>query len=323
MNIGRFTPSEIVVTLFLSGKWWGCLVVCLLMGCGTAKMSNTSRTATEQLLLSDAMDRAVSQADFSAVAGKDIFIDSVAIESFTDHKYLVSLVRQHAFASGCRIKEKKEDAEYIVELRAGAIGTDQHDTLIGVTEMTIPAFPGFDSTAVPEIAIAKRTIQKAVVKIGIFAYTAESRRPVWQSGNLIAESRARNRWLFGMGPYQTGEIFTKTTIDGVQIDIPLVNLEEKHNSVPLGDQVFFSVSEESSPEEKKEEQVTEKKPEEEKKVDQVAEKKPEKAPSDKTLPPVPALEKGETAPAIGKQATLPPPAPYNALSPPPLAESKG
>ncbi|MDO4575711.1 MAG: hypothetical protein Q4D98_10920 [Planctomycetia bacterium] len=270
-------------------------------------MSNTSRTATEQLLLSDAMDRAVSQADFSALSGKNIFIDSTPIESFTDHKYLLSLVRQHAFASGCRIVEKKEDAEFIVELRAGVMGTDQHDTLIGVTEMTLPTIGGYGGTSIPEIAMAKKTLQKAVVKIGIFAYTNTSHRPVWQSGNLVAESRAKNRWLFGMGPYQTGEIYTRVVFDGSEVNIPLVQTGEKE-SVPLGEQVFFEVPEEDK--------------ESEEEVAQADEKKPETTDVATNDAPAGKLEEATPSAAVGAQANVPPtplPTPkVNALSPPPV-----
>ena len=42
------------------------ILACCAMsaGCGTTKWSDTSRTATEQLLISDAMDRAVSRIGF-------------------------------------------------------------------------------------------------------------------------------------------------------------------------------------------------------------------------------------------------------------------
>ncbi|MDO4570700.1 MAG: hypothetical protein Q4D38_09975 [Planctomycetia bacterium] len=204
-------------------------------------MTNTSRTATEQLLISDAMDRTVSQVNFAALAGKRVFIDSAAVDGTTDSKYLLSLIRQHAFGSGCQLMEKREDAEVVMEVRVGTSGTDQNDTMVGINEMTIPSFPGFDGTAVPEFAIAKKTVQKAIVKIGIFAYDAETRRPLWQSGNLLAESRAKNRWILGMGPFQTGEIYDTATFDGTPVAFPLVDLnsEEEEKPVLVSDQVFY------------------------------------------------------------------------------------
>jgi len=50
------------------------LVSVAACGCGTSKWTDTSRTAMEQLLISDTMDRAVSQMDLRALAGKPCFL---------------------------------------------------------------------------------------------------------------------------------------------------------------------------------------------------------------------------------------------------------
>ena len=208
-------------------------------GCGTAKMSNTSRTATEQLLISDAMDRAVNQIDFSAVAGKDVFLDTTPIAGLTDAKYFTSLLRQHALASGCRVKDDKTKAKIIIEVRAGSVGTDNHDTMFGISEMTIPSIMGMTATTVPEVAVAKKTMQKAVIKVGVFAYSVETNQPIWQSGNLVAESQAKNRWLFGLGPYQTGSIYEKARFVGDTVEIPVINNSEGAENVSITTPVFF------------------------------------------------------------------------------------
>jgi len=44
----------------------------VLAGCGTTK----SRSATEQLLISDAVDRAIAIIDFSPLADKTVFLDT-------------------------------------------------------------------------------------------------------------------------------------------------------------------------------------------------------------------------------------------------------
>ncbi|MDO4629910.1 MAG: hypothetical protein Q4C70_12065 [Planctomycetia bacterium] len=210
-------------------------------GCGTSKLTNTSRTATEQLLLTDAMDRAVSQVNLSVLSGRKVFINATAIGSVQDNAYLLSIVRQHALASGCLLVDEEENSEIILELHAGSSGTDQHDTMFGISEMTIPGFGSYSATTVPEVAIAKRVIQKATVKIGIFAYTREGRRPIWQSGNLIAESKAKNRWLFGMGPYQSGDIYDQSTFIGTDLTIPLIDTENRTEGefVSVSSPAFF------------------------------------------------------------------------------------
>ena len=43
----------------------------LLVGCGTTRMTDSPRAATEMLLVSQAADNAVAQIDFSPLAGQD------------------------------------------------------------------------------------------------------------------------------------------------------------------------------------------------------------------------------------------------------------
>ena len=58
---------------------WLALAVAALVattGCGTTRQSNTARTATEQLLISDAVDRTVQQINFKVLAGEPVFFDT-------------------------------------------------------------------------------------------------------------------------------------------------------------------------------------------------------------------------------------------------------
>ena len=52
------------------------LVLGVTAGCGTTRVTNTQRTATEQLLISNAVDQSVSQLDFRVLAGKPVFFDA-------------------------------------------------------------------------------------------------------------------------------------------------------------------------------------------------------------------------------------------------------
>ncbi len=200
--------------------------VVALSGCGTTRRTDTARTATEQMLLSDAIDRAVSRIDFGLLAGKPVFFDTTYLGSTVDKDYLISTLRQHMLACGCVLRDKKDDALLIVEVRAGTIGTDRHDLLFG-TPATSVSLGGLSPvgapTSVPEIALAKRTDQLGVAKIGVFAYERESGQPVWQSGSDVVASRSRDLWVFGTGPFQRGTIYDRTQFAGDELRVPLVS----------------------------------------------------------------------------------------------------
>jgi hypothetical protein len=101
-------------------------------GCGTTRWTDTARTATEQMLVSDAIERSVSQIDFKPMQGQRVFLDTTYLSTVTDKDYLISTLRQHMLASGCVMELAKDRADFIVEARAGAVGTDRHDVLYGI-----------------------------------------------------------------------------------------------------------------------------------------------------------------------------------------------
>lgn len=188
-------------------------------GCGITRSSDTMRTATEQLLISDAIDRAVQSMDLKALSGQTIYLDDSKLTDTVDRNYYISTLRQQLLANGCELREKRDDADFVVEARAGAIGTDRNDLLFGIPSTTIPQIPLVQPVpaAIPEIPIAKRKDQRGVAKIAVFAYHRATGAPVWQSGIVRQESSANDVWILGAGPFQRGTIYEGTAFAGKQI----------------------------------------------------------------------------------------------------------
>jgi hypothetical protein len=204
------------------------LVLFAFAGCGTTRWTDTSRTATEQMLVSDAIERAVSRIDFKPMSGQSVYLDTAYLNTVTDKEYLISTLRQHMLASGCVMELSKDRAEFVVEARAGAVGTDRHDVLYGIPALNLPMAPVQGApTATPEIALARRTDQKGVAKVAVFAYHRESGRPVWQSGVDTIASKAQNSWWFGVGPLQKGTIYDKAQFAGRDFRFPFMARQKK------------------------------------------------------------------------------------------------
>jgi hypothetical protein len=210
-------------------RCWTIVALGLLAGCGTTRMTDTQRTATEQLLLSSAVDQAVSQLDFRFLTGKNVFLDPQYLENVPDRGYLISSLRQQLLACGCILQEERAKAVYVVEARSGAAGTDRHSLLIGVPQMTVPTFLPGQPSVIPEIPLAKKTDQQAVAKIGVFAYNRLTGQRVWQSGTLEANSNARDTWVLGAGPFRKGTILHGTEFAGEQIPVPDLGIRGSHD----------------------------------------------------------------------------------------------
>ena len=192
------------------------LVFIALVGCGTTRSSDSMRTATEQLLISDAIDQAVQTIDFQPLTGQSVYLDDARLEEVVDRDYLVSTLRQHLLASGCALMDVRDEADFIVEARAGAIGTDRNDLLFGIPATNVPQILPVQGVpaAIPEVPLAKRRDQRGVAKVSMFAYHRASGRPVWQSGIAARESSSNDVWLFGAGPFQYGTVLRSAVQTG-------------------------------------------------------------------------------------------------------------
>lgn len=189
------------------------LATTMLCGCGTTKLQN----ATEQLVLSDAVDRSVGQIDFRPLAGRRVYFDTTYLktvknDSFVNADYVISAMRQQIIAAGCYIEETISDADLVIEGRIGTLGMDDHRLTYGVPENnSLSSTASLISTApripsIPEIAFARRESREGAAKVAAFAYDRETRQAVWQSGLSRANSTARDTWVLGVGPFRQGTI---------------------------------------------------------------------------------------------------------------------
>ncbi len=205
------------------------LLLALLLvfpGCGTTQQ----RSGTEQLLLSDAVDRSIDRIDLSVLSGETVYLDATYIEpvkgtGYVNSSYIISALRQKLITAGCLLKSVPDEADYIVEARVGALGTDAVEVTYGIPASNAlgAAASLISSTAalpsIPEISVGKRNGTMSTAKVVCFAYHRESGHPVWQSGTAVAKSDAKESWFFGAGPWQRGSIYEGTQFAGAKLSL--------------------------------------------------------------------------------------------------------
>ncbi len=202
------------------------LLTTICVGCG----STNSRTATEQLLASDAVDAAIAQIDFRPLANQTVYLDTEYLKNykgigFVNAEYIVSSLRQQIVTAGCLLQDTKDEADFVIEGRVGALGTDSHDIVYGLPANNIlstaanlaPNVPSVPT--IPEIALAKKKDELSAAKLAIFAYHRETKRRVWQSGISLARSTAKDTWFFGAGPFQSGTVYDGVKFAGSELDL--------------------------------------------------------------------------------------------------------
>jgi len=170
----------------------------VLSGCTTARQTNTARTAREQLLISNAVDQALSKVDFTAFYGQRVHVEEKFLDC-TDKGYVLGSIRHRLMMNGATIATKPEEADVVMELRSGAVGTDDANSFLGIPEIVLPGM-----LTLPEVKLVTRTRQSALAKIGLVAYDAKSHQLLGEGGVSSSMSDDTNLYVLGIGPFQSG-----------------------------------------------------------------------------------------------------------------------
>ncbi|HEU0162442.1 MAG TPA: DUF6655 family protein [Rhizomicrobium sp.] len=160
-----------------------CALLPLAMACTTARNTAPQRTASEQLLISAAADRAAAQLSLGIPKGTKVFIETRFFQGYDDG-YAVAAIRTQMLKNGLLLMDERKDAEAVVQVASGALSTDQKSLLVGIPQLTVPYIPVGNSVTVPEIALFKQAEEKGVAKFVATGYDAKT-------GELLATTDAR------------------------------------------------------------------------------------------------------------------------------------
>ncbi len=172
------------------------VAIAFLTGCHAIRITEPSRTATEQLLLSTATDNAMQGIDVSWLAGKKVFVDPTFFTS-VDEKYALGSIRELLSREGALLVAERGGSEIVVEARAGALGIDSRDSLLGLPQMTIPV-PFAGQVESPELALYKAQKADSVAKFALLAYETASGTFVSSTGSMVGKSKFYHYKILGM-----------------------------------------------------------------------------------------------------------------------------
>src|SRR5215469_13458873 len=89
------------------------LLVAALSGCTTVRDTLPPRSATEQLLISNAADRAAAQLTVGLKPGTKVFLDSSGFEGY-DAKYAIGAITEQVLLRGGRLFPDRKNADVVV-----------------------------------------------------------------------------------------------------------------------------------------------------------------------------------------------------------------
>lgn len=203
---------EILRGSFLTAGAFLFLLALLGSGCSTTEMTNPARSVSEQLLLSTAADRAVTNGNFSIFAGKKVYFDASYFDSY-DSKYMLGDIRDALSSAGALLVDDVTNSDIIIQARSGGLSTDSSESLVGIPKMGMPV-PLSGALSIPELPFYKSQRQHSIAKFVLLAYGTKTRKHFYSSGPLVGKAYNNNHAIFF--------ISWNTT------DIPEKHKEKKH-----------------------------------------------------------------------------------------------
>jgi uncharacterized protein YqkB len=163
----------------------------LAAACASTTESNTGRTATEQLLLARASDKAVEGLSLPLPTASSIFVDDSYFQG-DGTRYAVSAIRSALSDAGYRLARNKEESDAVFEIRAGALSLEQMRRVFGSPEMRIPINDSLNVVSLPELSVYSNRDRVGVAEFSGFLYEAKTGAPLGAVLPMIGEYRIRS-----------------------------------------------------------------------------------------------------------------------------------
>jgi hypothetical protein len=170
----------------------------LLAGCTTNRVTEPYQTATEQALVSSAVDHAIDNLKPPIRRNSKVYVDAAFFDGATGGneivlpRYTIAAVRDLILRDGGDLVDDRKAADLIVELRNGGQAIDHKTLLIGVPTIPVP-IPLTGTVQTPELALFKRDNQRGISKIALTVYGAKSGVLAGSSGPIYGDSHD-TRW---------------------------------------------------------------------------------------------------------------------------------
>ena len=177
----------------------------LTVGCSAPFVTNTPRSAVEQMLMCTVIERGIGNVDFANYKGKKAFIDYAVLAPQVDKDFVKAYLELHLAKNGISVMKDEAAAEITIQPSCGILATDIDKILVGTPTLPIP-IPEFSiSIIIPEIPLFMHLTRSGY---GRFFFTIKD-SATYQPLETIAGSNAYaeyNNWVILLIPFKSDNV---------------------------------------------------------------------------------------------------------------------
>jgi hypothetical protein len=165
----------------------------LALACAITDRITVPRTAIEQIISTEAIDRALAQIQWPEVAGKKLLVQVGGPQESLDRDYLLRSVEVQIAARGGIVVDDEDEADSELNVLVGAVGIDVDGRFVGVRGAGGSSLIPF---TIPELALYKTVRLDGFAKTEIALLDHKEGGVVHRSGPTYGLTYGQSRTLF-------------------------------------------------------------------------------------------------------------------------------
>ena len=174
--------------------------------CSEPFVTNTARSAVEEMLICTVVERGISKAEFGRYQGKVVKLDCANLAPQVDKDLIIAYLKLHLSNSGVIISESDaQKPEYIIQVSCGVLATDIDRFMIGTPALPIPVSQTSLSIVIPEIPLFRRIVRSGHARFFFNVLDVATAKPIESFVGLNAEAKYVN-WTVLLIPFKTHNV---------------------------------------------------------------------------------------------------------------------
>jgi hypothetical protein len=174
-------------------------------GCSSPRITETGRSAVEQMLLSGVVDLGIGNADFSEFSGKKAFIEYDYLAPQVDKPYVQGVFEKQLAKNGVIVSRDAKDSDILIQIICGVLATDTTKFTVGLPQLPIPVPDTSLNVAIPELPFFQKMTRSGYGKFGFNVLESKTRKPVKVMDNIMARTSYTN-WFFLLIPFKSHDM---------------------------------------------------------------------------------------------------------------------
>ena len=182
------------------------VAVLFATACSEPFVTNTGRSAVEEMLICTVVERGISKAEFGRYQGKIVKLEVGNLAPQVDKDLVIAYTKLHLANSGVIVSESDaQKPEYIVQVSCGVLATDIDRFMIGTPALPIPVSQTSLSIVIPEIPLFRRIVRSGHARFFFNVLSAADLKPVESFVGLNAQAEYVN-WTVLLIPFKTHNV---------------------------------------------------------------------------------------------------------------------